>query len=67
MPLASPVKRVLPPRLKEALRKKFLTQRIQEKPRFSEVIRRQAVAAVRGDAERFLQYAGRPRDFWKFE
>lgn len=62
-----PVKQLVPAQLKEAMRKKFLTQRVHEKPRFSDAIRRQATEAVRSDAERFLEYAGKPRDFWKFD
>lgn len=66
MPLAAPFKRLLPAHLKEMVRRKFLTRTIHEKPHFSEAVRRHANEAVRSDAERFLEYAGKPRDFWRF-
>ena len=67
MPFATSVKQLLPSQLKETVRRKFLTQRIHEKPHFSDAIQQQATEAVRSDAERFLEYAGKPREFWRFD
>ena len=65
MPFMANVKACLPQHLKQAVRRKFLTQRISEKPHFTEAVRCQVVEALRGDTEQFLEYAGKPKGFWK--
>lgn len=66
-PLMAALKARLPPSMKETVRRRFLTRRISEKPRFSERIRRQVIQAVRSDTKRFLEYAGKPGDFWQLD
>ena len=49
------------------VKRKLLSTRVAEKPRFSEPVREMLCDTLRPDAEAFLAHYGKPRDFWSLK
>ncbi|MBW4710779.1 sulfotransferase domain-containing protein [Roseobacter sp. YSTF-M11] len=66
LPFIKTAKKILPKALKTTVKRELLSQKITERPDFSDAIKADILKTVRPDAERFLAHCGKPADFWTF-
>jgi hypothetical protein len=67
LPLTNVVKEMMPPTLRDTLKRRLFDRRIDDRPQFSPRMRRYVIDAVREDAEKLLEHCGKPHGFWSFD
>ena len=67
LPLTKIAKGIMPESFTDTLKHRFFARRIEDRPQFSPKVQRYVIDAVRDDAEKLLEYCGKPRGFWSFD
>ena len=65
-PVIAGVNKLLPADLKRAVRERFFSKPLSERPGFSSAVAAELNGRLREDAAQILAHTGRPEDFWRF-